>query len=240
MKTIIVRGTGETLNRASMLAGIGQALAGSDEFIDLPYRAEYGPVPAPFGPSYLDSVFEGLGLLRRFADAGPFLLLGYSLGARIAGDFAAEGHRNLVATGLVADPSDPGVGGRFGVSGARPIWQPNIFRESDPADMICRCPKDSPIRTIADQTSRMSFATPQAWADDMTQRLIKGRWQKVVIPWQNPVATWGRYADAIDDVHGYLPPPVGRGDHTSYARRLAPSGKTYLQDLYEKMSRFAA
>lgn len=240
MQIITVRGTGEPLGLppSTMLAATARKLAvvfGAD-LVDVPYAAQYGPVPTPTGQSYERSVAEALGLLDFYANQGPFVLLGYSMGARIAGDFAKGGHRNLVATGLVADPLDPGTPTAFGVGGRRRVDQPNTYWAAHPRDMICRCPTDSPIRTLADQTSHLSLSSPQGWAEDMIDRLARARWQKTLVPWTNPIRTWKTYSQAVDDVLGYLPPPVGRGYHTSYNTELV-GGRTRMAQMYRDLAR---
>ena len=241
MRIILVRGTGEPQGRPSMLTATAHSLASlsGGKVVDLPYRAEYGPVPNPLGQAYERSVAEGLGMLDHLAEAGPFILLGYSLGARIAGDFAAGGHRNLIAAGLVADPMDYGTDKAFGIGGRRKIGKSNVFRVAHPRDIICRCPANSPIRTVADATAHLSFATPDEWARDLIDLLARDRWQRVAVDWRNPTSAWRLYSQAIDGVVDYLPRPAGRGFHERYGTDGAGDGRTYLQHLHRALAPYA-
>ncbi|WP_043778177.1 hypothetical protein [Rhodococcus sp. JVH1] len=215
--------------------------------VDVPWLASYGPVPMPLGPSFDDSLRHGRPLvidaIRR--DPNPVILLGYSGGAGLAGDVAAEVARgehpdlDVRGVGLISDPRAPWYGssgeiGSYGITGPRPILRafPRWWI-SDPADVICCCPRSSPLRTIADQTAAMSLANLIGWGVDLTRRLRVKEWQDIAIDWRNRDAIRGLYAQARRDAEGYLI----RGDHTSYATRRYPgSTRTYTEWLADRIN----
>ena len=68
---------------------------------------------------------------------------------------------------------------------------------------------------------------------DLLDRLRTRRWQAVILNWWRPWTVWQQYAEAIDDVNGYL----FRGDHTSYRVRLAPgTDRTYCALLADRVN----
>lgn len=223
MKIIVFPGVGDP----GMLRGVTDLIPNA-EVVTLP-SGSYGPVPLPFGPSHEDSVLRLMRQGRAELDKGPAVLLGYSQGAEAAMNLAATAHPNIIAAGAVSDPMQPDLGnGLTGIRGARPV--PASVRTRwmfDPKDVICQCPKDSPLRTLADQTARMSFRNPHDWVGDILARLAAQRWQQVRVEWWNPIGVQLQYRRARLDAEGYLL----RGDHTGYGARKQANGLTYLQNL---------
>ncbi|WP_072689325.1 alpha/beta fold hydrolase [Rhodococcus marinonascens] len=216
--------------------------------VPLWWRAQYGPVPDPQGVSFDEALRDGrdelLFKIRR--SRNPVILVGYSAGAALAGNVAAEigmGEHpdiDLRGVGLISDPlrdpmnvvNDEAAG--FGIAGARhipkgrfPVWQ-----LADPADVITCCPLDSPLRTFADQSAAFSLADPQAWGSDMIDRLRKKRWQPTIRDWRNIPQVWWAYTQAISDAKGYL-----TDDHVSYHIRNYPGrNRTYTEWLADRIN----
>ncbi|MCZ4585313.1 alpha/beta fold hydrolase [Rhodococcus opacus] len=208
----------------------------------VPWEASYGPVPDPGGSAFDKALSEGRTLLLRMIaeDPSPVVLLGYSGGAALAGNVAAEVGRgqhpslDVRGAGLIADPlrpASPDLPG-WGIAGQRLITGMPVWQIADPLDVICCCPDNSPLRTFADQSAAFSLADPRAWVSDLVDRLRTRRWQAVILNWWRPWTVWQQYSEAIDDVNGYL----FRGDHTSYRVRLAPgTDRTYCALLADRV-----
>lgn len=228
---------------------IGRLPDGEAFFVDeVRWRAAYGPVPGPLDAiSYGRSLDEGMDLisakLANLPEGDTAILLGFSGGATLAGNyarFAIPGvhHREkIVGVGLIADPMRPVTTGRdehsgqpvgpgFGIGGQRFIPEDDfpVWWISNPRDVICCCPMDSPLRTIADQTFAMSFSPGGAplWLADLVDRLKTRRWQAVRVEWWRPARVFEQYARAVDDAAGYL----FRGEHISYDRGDTPGTQT--------------
>lgn len=218
---IIVRGAGEVLGR-NMLMDAARRGLDLDRFTvyDLPYSASYGGVVG--GPEdFKDSQAEGRRLLLELlAEIGPAVLWGYSAGAYLAGDVAAEIARgqhaglSLLAVGLVADPGrrptqivGPNRGG-YGIKGARlipenafPVWQ-----FSAQGDAISELPVGNPLRSVADITESMSADFPE-WMGALLEQAQANQWQR----WWD-IANISSWAGAIAWARGYL----FDGRHTCY------------------------
>lgn len=194
------------------------------------WSASYGPVNDRFdifGQSFEASLADGMARLRAGLDRGPAMVVGYSGGAAVAGHVAARGHRNLRTVGLVADPFAPGNPLIHGIAGRRPIAGVPARWVSHRDDVICCCPTDSPLRTIADASAAMSLGDPVGWGRDVEARLRSGRMAALFRrPW-DVVGEYRRFDRAFWHVHGYL-----TSAHTSYGRiGPQPHGHTYLQEL---------
>lgn len=234
MKVILCPGVGDK----GMLQGLVRHLPAGTEVVTLPARS-YGPVPLPFGDDFEASVATGEWLLRIELNKGPAFVAAYSAYAAAAGNITRDGHKNLLGTGLVADPFQPrrvtafvnssyGIAGSRDITGGAPVkW---VF---DPKDVICQCDQNSPLRILADATSKMSLKRPDAWVADLLNRLTTRRWQQVMVNWRDRDAVRARYDRAFNDAWGYL--PGGRGDHVGYGTRKQPNGRTYLHNLADWM-----
>ncbi|MDF3308739.1 hypothetical protein P3H15_27350 [Rhodococcus sp. T2V] len=240
------RGIGETIP-SPMLANVTKLLDPKRfRSIEVPWSAQYGPVPAPLGTAFDTSLREGRKILIDMiaADPYPVILKGYSGGAALVGNVAAEIARgehpelDVRGVGLISDPLRPqdpwDPQERWGIAGSRPIsrvWFP-VWHCADPADAITNCPADSPLRTFADQSAAFSLADPRAWGADLIWRLRTGRWQATIRDWRNVHDVLRTYGQAINDAEGYL-----TGDHTSYhLRRYPGSTRTYTEWLADRIN----
>ncbi|MFC9555554.1 hypothetical protein ACFTWF_32485 [Rhodococcus sp. NPDC056960] len=249
------RGIGEPMGDGNMLANVTKSLD-TQRFrvVELPWSAQYGPVPAPLGSSFDNSLTSGRTMLLDYIrrDPNPVVLTGYSGGGALAGNVAAEIARgehselDVRGVGLISDPlrpADPwGSEEPWGIAGSRPIarvWFP-VWHCADPADVITCCPPDSPLRTIADQSSAFALGDLRSWGWDLVNRLRTGRWQATIRDWRNGPAVWNAYSQAIVGARGYL-----TGDHTSYNLRCYPgcypgSTRTYTEWLADRINEIEA
>ncbi|MEV6555901.1 PE-PPE domain-containing protein [Nocardia sp. NPDC051756] len=194
-------------------------------FVPLRYPAAYGTTM-----SYAASVAAGRRVLLDAVEDGEndVIIGGYSQGAGIAGDVAAEIWRSwptdpIVGCALIADPllprgagiPDAPMASGYGIAGERPIdgmfanratpvWW--VAAEGDP---ISSLPEGNPLRSIADLTTFMSLASPgdaQRWGADLLERAVRGRWQR----WWS-IENWRTWTGAVAYARGYLVD----GQHTS-------------------------
>lgn len=164
MRIIAVRGTQEPLKGGMtepVVADLGV------DVVRLAYPAEI----RPWGWKTLpESVVAGREDLRKADTLGPWVGVGYSLGAYLLGHAVAADHlTNCRGVVLIADPlrhrnqcSNPGVPrNRFGIAGER--WVPgNVTTLAIPDDPITACPNDNAGRLVANVlTGRMQPLFPQ-------------------------------------------------------------------------------
>ncbi|MFZ2174909.1 MAG: hypothetical protein WAW17_12940, partial [Rhodococcus sp. (in: high G+C Gram-positive bacteria)] len=184
---------------------------------DVHWRAEYGVVPAPLGSSFDTSLRSGRALLldaiRR--DPNPVVLLGYSGGAALAGNVAAEIGRgehpglDVRGVGLISDPfREDGCGlfpnpGGYGIAGQRPIRGMPVLSVAAWGDPITSLPAGNRLRDIADFTSSLSLVDMRVWFDGVRRRLTAEQWQNALLrPWDR--GAWRRTGEAAQWARGYL------------------------------------
>lgn len=216
MRTVIcARGIGERPGTTTMLTDVTRRLDPTRFRIkELPYSAAYGTVGGneAFAVSQTQGRNALLSMIRD--DPYPVVLLGFSAGAKLVGDVAAEiaagMHDNLGlvvdAVGLIADParhSGQIVGdnrGGHGITGNRwidpkrfPVWQ-----FSAPGDPISELPVGNPLRTFADLTE---FWGPDQgrWMQELADRARKRQWQR----WWD-LNNWQSWGGAIYWAQNYL------------------------------------
>ncbi|GAB4588681.1 PE-PPE domain-containing protein [Nocardia sp. IFM 10818] len=182
------------------------------------FRASYVPYPADYGQrtTYADSVAAGKAALLRAIDDSPYpvIVAGYSQGAGIAGDFAAEIGRgqhpqlDVRAAALIADPARPeGVSitpdpGGFGISGQRHIPGIPAFHVAAWNDPITSLSPGSPLRTVADLSAYWNISNPEGflrWGQETFNAVVAGRLQR----WWNPAHLWD-WTIAAREARGYL------------------------------------
>lgn len=225
IRLITVRGIGENREH-NMLSQVVRHFPNT-EHLELPWSAVYGPVGGDLaGQSFARATEQGEELLVRELDKGPALVVGYSGGAEVAGNVAAVGHPNLVATGLVADPSAPySRSMKSGIRGPRfrALFPQPVKWVSNERDVICSCPEDSPLRIIAELSEAFSLGDPAAWGLGVFSKLQQQKMWEIL---RNPFRIVGmaqRYEDAYRDACGYLgrdpanPSRVGKNHHTDYS-----------------------
>lgn len=180
------------------------------------YPAQYGGLG--FDEPYYDSRAAGRAALLDAIRATPnrVVIAGYSQGAAIVGDVAAEIGRGehpdleVLAAAMIADPGRPrgaGIPGRaaasgYGISGERPIVGMPAYWAANEGDPITALPVGNPLRSLADITeyfSLRSIADAQRWAQNMIARARLGQWQN----WWSP-ANWRDWGGAIAYARGYL------------------------------------
>ncbi|MEU8895477.1 PE-PPE domain-containing protein [Nocardia sp. NPDC048505] len=217
----------------------GEAVSGA--FIDALDRTRYlprmVPYPADYGKrvAYADSLAAGRSALIHAVESTPnrVVLAGYSQGAAIAGNLAAEigrgelPHLEVLACALIADPLRPAghcLGadpGGYGVAGQRLIEGVPTYWAAAPGDPITALPAGNPLRTIADLSAYFSLSGSEA-ALRWGQSLIDVAARRQVQRWWS-VDNWRNWAGAIAYARGYL----FDGRHTDdyirggHSRRLA-------------------
>ena len=174
------------------------------------------------------------------------IILGYSGGAAGIGDWLVDQQpetlRQVLAVGLISDPSMPQyidtqtkLGGErvWGIRGSRtvPILERTkwIYNHND---VICCCPENSPLRTIAEATSDFELGDRTTWGGVLRQLAMGGAFARLSAQLnRNPdrlKAINDRYLQARLDAIGY----IGGGEHTSYGVRIDPkSGQIYTDNL---------
>ncbi|OZF09838.1 hypothetical protein CH300_00205 [Rhodococcus sp. 15-1154-1] len=247
---LTAEGIGDTQN--TMMSQVAKHLD-PDLYVTkrLPWRSQYGPVPRLDGLSFDRNIGDGIQMaaemIRR--DSNVVMLGGFSGGAALMRLLARQIRwgdlgQDLQIAGLatIADPyRPPGVGAKpsdgWGIAGRVYIDNFPQWTAADPRDVICCCPSDSPLRTLADQSSSLSFVDPAAWAQNLGWKLTTRQFQAVRLNWHDPRSVFAQYARARSDLDGYLK----RGDHTQYAIRVKPgTNLTYTAWLADQLNRFAA
>jgi len=209
--------------------------------------------PATFGgaeDSYEVSRAAGAAAVYEALDAlpsgTPVILSGYSQGAVVAGDVAADifmrqlSQYNVVAVALIADGYRPsGVGlvptgltmaEGYGIAGQRDTAAYGVptFWVSAWGDPIASLPAGNPLRTVADLVGWYSLKTPADavnWGAKMLDAVVAGRLQDWWAPWK-----WAGWAGALAFARGYL----FDGRHTLDYIRLG-----YTRTLAGRLAEFA-
>lgn len=182
------------------------------------FNPRHVPYPADYGQrvTFADSVIRGRqALIQAIRNTpNPVIVAGYSQGAGIAGDVAAEWgngfHSDLDIRGaaLIADPARPqGVSinpdpGGHGITGERfiegmPVW--HVAAWNDP---ITSLPAGSPLRTLADLSAYWSINSPTAfleWGRSALWAVQQRRLQR----WWHPLDLMA-LTSAVTNAKGYL------------------------------------
>lgn len=209
---LVVGGTGESYpgDRRTEVSGLMKRV--TDQLDPTRFVSQWVGYPAEYGVgmSYAESKEIGKrNLIKAIEDCPNVVIIkGYSQGAAIVGDLAAElhlyPHLEVCGVGLVADPErhpmqcfGPNPLG-YGVAGKRLIREADrpVWSVAAMGDTICALPPGNPIRTIADLTEFMDFTDPIAWGHRILKRAKWQRWWD----WRN----WKTWAGAIAYARGYL------------------------------------
>ena len=209
---LFLDGTGAPLGGSLQASTFAEALDPQRfRFRLVPYPADYGRAV-----SYVQSVEIGQHALVEAIRATPNRVVvgGYSQGAYIAGNLAADVHAyddlvdlEIAACALLADPARPAghyIGatdpGGYGISGRRivdgAIWA------AAPGDPITALPEGNPLRSVADLTGYFSIASPEdmlIWGAETLDAVRRGRLQDWWRPW-----LWRDWAGALRYAKGYL------------------------------------
>lgn len=211
---LILPGTGSPCGDA-VCAAFAQSLD-PDRFAPriVSYPATYGGIQMPYAES------RALGR-KALADAvqrtaNPAIIAGYSQGAGIAGDLAAElgagVHPDLevYACALIADPVRPHGAGMphrppapgYGIAGSRVITGLPTWWAAAAGDPITALPAGNPLRSIADVTEWWSLSGPAAaarWGQDLVDKCRRNAFQR----WWS-VENWRTWNGAMAFARGYL------------------------------------
>lgn len=177
----------------------------------IPYPADYGG-----RVSYADSLAVGRRALIEAIESTPnrVVLAGYSQGAAIAGDVAAEigralwPHLEVAACALIADPLRPAgqcIGedpGGYGIAGQRWIGFIPTYWVAAEGDPITALPPGNALRLIADLSQYFCMSTPDAmvrWGHSLLDIATHQRLQR----WWSP-KNWTTWTGVLAYARGYL------------------------------------
>lgn len=239
MRLITVRGIGEPRSPHPNLLDRFAKHFPNYHRTDLDWSAVYGPVGGDvLGESFVSAVARGEELLEEeiVTGGGPAIIVGYSGGAEVVGNVVNRAlsrndaksnllERSIVFAGLVADPScPPDRSGYYGIRGyenrAAARNSSRVGWASNPDDVICRCPADSPLRAIAAGSEGFALGDPKYWANDLISKLKRDTL------WRWMLGDRPRYEQAYRDACGYLgrnpanPLLFGRNTHRNYNNRI--------------------
>lgn len=190
------------------------------------------------GAAYADSVATGMEAGRKAVrtSGDRVLLVGYSQGAVVAGDLAAELARTglaekIAGVALIADgrrPAGPHTGTPghhaapgYGIIDERPIPTDRFpaFWASAPGDPICSLPEGNPLRTVADIVGYMSISRPEditRWGARLLDLALKRGYQR----WWN-LKYWQDWDEAGDFARGFLFSGRHTDDYVRYGHTRA-------------------
>lgn len=211
---LILPGTGSPRGDA-VCAAFAQSLD-PDRFAPqiVSYPATYGGFQLPYAESRALGRKALADAIRRAAN--PAIIAGYSQGAGIAGDLAAEigagVHPDLevYACALIADPVRPHGAGMphrppapgYGIVGTRVITGLPTWWAAAAGDPITALPPGNPLRTIADVSEWWSIAGPAEaarWGQDLVDKCRRNAFQR----WWS-VENWRSWNGAMAFARGYL------------------------------------
>lgn len=182
------------------------------------WRNSYGPVPSLNGPAYEVNIESARVELRSIVEdaSRPVILCGYSGGADIASQVAAEMSLPLVAVANPRRKSGDSAAPYTGIIEERDDNAAEIFDLANPADVICCCPPDPyPLRDFYELTKNFALNEPLEWG----QQLLIGVQQRAF----NPLSTYplGDWQSALGYVLGYMDGSQHRDWYPQYLPALA-------------------
>jgi hypothetical protein len=178
------------------------------------YPAAVGGLLMPYHQSRTDGRQALIDAIR--ATPNPAVIGGFSQGAGIAADLAAEigagGLPDLEVFGcaVIADPGRPVGGGipgqtptgGYGITGARAVTGVATWWAAHPGDPITALPAGNPLRSIADAAEFYSLSGPVPmvqWGEDLIDRIKTDRWQH----WWS-IQNWRSWNGALGFANNYL------------------------------------
>ncbi|WP_052070145.1 hypothetical protein [Rhodococcoides fascians] len=231
---ILCRGIGEPYGKNTLWLATRNLDPKRFLVVELEWSAQFGAVPVWNGESFGASVHAAEAALLELIRAYPgAVIVGYSGGAQVAGNVAAQigvGSRLglwIRAVGLLSDPSrnvDQLIGGRRGtqgimggryISGNFQVWQ-----LSAPGDPISDLPIGNGLSHLALYIEFWSLVDPDAWIRDLKRKALMGRLKW----WDNSIDWAGAYQWSL----GY----TRDKRHTSYhVERMPGQNYTYVERL---------
>lgn len=178
----------------------------------------YGPVPVWNSPAYDKNLIAGTEALKNVIKASKekVVLTGYSGGAHLA-SLAAVDSTNLAAIVLFSNPSrrtGDSIAPHYGITGQHgPFPIVPFYDVANPADVICCCPQNSPLRDFADLSGHFSLVDPISWGQEMYSATLSGKEQGAF-----PHAKLNDWLEALAYVRGYL----FDGQHTRWYLNQLP------------------
>lgn len=182
------------------------------------WRNSYGPVPSLNGPAYEVNVEGARVQLRSLVDDAPYpvILAGYSGGADVASQVAAEMSLPLVAVANPRRAAGDSAAPYFGIIEERADNAAEIFDLANPADVIPCCPPDPyPLRDFYELTKNFALSEPLEWGN----QLLLGVQQRAFAPASTfPLGDW---QSALGYVLGYMDGTQHRDWYPQYLPALA-------------------
>lgn len=190
--------TGETVG---MLKYLTDELESRFTSIHFNWRNAYGPVPSWNGPAYEVNVEQAKVELRDLVSrqTDPVVLAGYSGGADVASQVAAELSLPLIAVANPRRAAGDSAAPYFGIIEERADNANDIYDLANPADVICCCPPDPfPLRDFYELTKNFALSEPLEWG----RQLLLGVQQRAFAP--ASVFNLGAWQLALQYTLGYL------------------------------------
>ncbi len=220
------RGIGELPNQTNMCARVTARLTGNHYVIrELNWPAQYG-TPLAFNEGIRVWTPRLIAMVRDYP--GRVIILGFSAGAKLAGDAVAamppEVLAKVIGVGLIADPSQPYLDAtdKCGILGARPIDGVPAVWKWHPRDMIPYT--NNPIlREVGKVSGEFGLGGRIDVAVNVIRRVLAmarantAEWQKINAP--------GVLPGALNGVRGYLEV------HPRYDGLREGNGRTYTDNL---------
>lgn len=244
------RGIGEPMSKNTLQTVTDRLDRNRFKVIELVWSASFGPVPSKDGDSFGVSVSQAEATLRKLIldQPGPVILIGYSGGAQVVGNVAADAalHRpsireKIIAVGLISDPSRHTVqivgqnrGGQ-GIMGGRYIPEDHfkVWQLSAWGDPISEQPNIRALEDLAAGIEFWSLKDPGAWMDDIKRKAFAGRlrfWEP------RSLASWGL---AYQWSLGYTRDRRHNSYHVELIRGVPGPPRTYTEHLAALIGEFA-
>lgn len=142
------------------------------------WRNQYGPLPEWNGGAYDENIEAARLDLIATANKStrPVVLAGYSGGGHVV-SIAAQGVDNLAGVAFISNPSrraGDSSAPHHGITGQHVPFTVPVFDLANPADVICCCPPDSPIRDFYDLTRMFALCGIESWGRQLYKAVLDG------------------------------------------------------------------